>query len=211
MPKMKTKRGAAKRFKVTGSGRSSAAARYRRHILTTKSRKREAPTAPRRHGRPGEREGGEEPVSVFVKDDYGFRKDVEKSFCGSRSRASERTPMPRVKRGTKLTPPPQEAPEARQGSDRRPQELSPGALDGREGARLRVPRPQGPQARLSQPVDRAHQRRRAAERHHLPKPDVCGLKKAGVEVDRKVLADLAVKDPAAFSDIAALAKSKIAA
>ncbi len=40
---------------------------------------------------------------------------------------------------------------------------------------------------------------------------ICGLKKAGVEVDRKMLADLAVKDPAAFSEIAALAKSKVAA
>jgi large subunit ribosomal protein L20 len=38
-----------------------------------------------------------------------------------------------------------------------------------------------------------------------------GLKKAGVEVDRKMLADLAVKDPAAFAEIAALAKSQAAA
>jgi large subunit ribosomal protein L20 len=40
---------------------------------------------------------------------------------------------------------------------------------------------------------------------------ISGLKKAGVEVDRKVLADLAVRDPAAFSEIAAVAKAKIAA
>jgi len=40
MPKMKTKRGAAKRFKVTGSGRVKRARAYRRHLLTTKSRKR---------------------------------------------------------------------------------------------------------------------------------------------------------------------------
>jgi large subunit ribosomal protein L35 len=40
MPKMKTKRGAAKRFKVTGSGRVKRARGYRRHILTTKSRKK---------------------------------------------------------------------------------------------------------------------------------------------------------------------------
>jgi large subunit ribosomal protein L20 len=40
---------------------------------------------------------------------------------------------------------------------------------------------------------------------------ISGLKKAGVEVDRKMLADLAVKDPTAFSEIAALAKSKVAA
>jgi large subunit ribosomal protein L35 len=40
MPKMKTKRGAAKRFKVTGSGRVKRSRAYRRHILTTKSRKK---------------------------------------------------------------------------------------------------------------------------------------------------------------------------
>ena len=36
-----------------------------------------------------------------------------------------------------------------------------------------------------------------------------GLKKAGVEVNRKVLADLAVRDPAAFSRIAETAKSAV--
>jgi large subunit ribosomal protein L20 len=40
---------------------------------------------------------------------------------------------------------------------------------------------------------------------------VFGLKKAGVEVDRKVLADLAARDPAAFAEVAAVAKSKLAA
>lgn len=40
MPKIKTRRGAAKRFKVTGSGRIRRAKAYRRHILTKMSRKR---------------------------------------------------------------------------------------------------------------------------------------------------------------------------
>jgi large subunit ribosomal protein L35 len=40
MPKMKTKRGAAKRFKVTGSGRVKRSHAFRRHILTSKNRKR---------------------------------------------------------------------------------------------------------------------------------------------------------------------------
>ena len=39
MPKMKTKRGAAKRFKVTGTGKVKRSRAFRRHILTTKSRK----------------------------------------------------------------------------------------------------------------------------------------------------------------------------
>ena len=36
-----------------------------------------------------------------------------------------------------------------------------------------------------------------------------GLRKAGIELDRKVLADLAVSDPAAFSKIAVQAKSAL--
>ncbi len=37
-----------------------------------------------------------------------------------------------------------------------------------------------------------------------------GLQQAGVEVDRKVLAQLAVSDPKVFGDLAELAKSKVA-
>ena len=40
MPKMKTHRGAAKRFQVTGSGRVKRKNPNARHILTSKSRKR---------------------------------------------------------------------------------------------------------------------------------------------------------------------------
>lgn len=39
MPKMKTKRAAAKRFKVTGSGKLKRSKAYKRHILTKKSPK----------------------------------------------------------------------------------------------------------------------------------------------------------------------------
>ena len=37
MPKMKTNKSAAKRFRRTGSGKIARAAAYRRHILTKKS------------------------------------------------------------------------------------------------------------------------------------------------------------------------------
>ncbi|MGD8785740.1 MAG: 50S ribosomal protein L35 [Thioalkalispiraceae bacterium] len=40
MPKMKTNRGAAKRFRKTASGRFKRAQSHRRHILTKKSTKR---------------------------------------------------------------------------------------------------------------------------------------------------------------------------
>ncbi|AVP53950.1 50S ribosomal protein L35 [Clostridium tetani] len=39
MPKMKTHRGAAKRFKKTGTGRLKRAKAYKSHILTKKSTK----------------------------------------------------------------------------------------------------------------------------------------------------------------------------
>jgi len=39
MPKQKTSRGAAKRFKVTGTGKLKRRKAYLRHILTTKTRK----------------------------------------------------------------------------------------------------------------------------------------------------------------------------
>ena len=38
-----------------------------------------------------------------------------------------------------------------------------------------------------------------------------GLKKAGVELDRKILADLAVKDAAAFKSLAEQAKAALGA
>ena len=39
MPKMKTKRGAAKRFKLTATGKVKRSRAYMRHILTHKTRK----------------------------------------------------------------------------------------------------------------------------------------------------------------------------
>jgi large subunit ribosomal protein L20 len=39
---------------------------------------------------------------------------------------------------------------------------------------------------------------------------ISGLKKSGVELDRKILADLAVNDPAAFSKLAEQAKTALA-
>jgi large subunit ribosomal protein L20 len=38
---------------------------------------------------------------------------------------------------------------------------------------------------------------------------ISGLKKGGVELDRKILADIAVKDPAAFSSLASQAKAAL--
>ena len=40
MPKLKTHRGAAKRFKKTGTGKFKRASAFKRHILTSKTRSR---------------------------------------------------------------------------------------------------------------------------------------------------------------------------
>ena len=40
MPKMKTHKGSAKRFRVTGSGKIMRAKAYKSHIMTKKSQKR---------------------------------------------------------------------------------------------------------------------------------------------------------------------------
>ena len=40
MPKMKTKRGAAKRFRLTATGKIRRSKAFKRHILTSKSTKR---------------------------------------------------------------------------------------------------------------------------------------------------------------------------
>ncbi len=40
MPKLKTNRGAAKRFKKTGTGKFKRSSAFKRHILTSKTRSR---------------------------------------------------------------------------------------------------------------------------------------------------------------------------
>ena len=75
---------------------------------------------------------------------------------------------------------------------------------------IRLPRPQEPQALLPRPVDPAHQRRRPRARPDLW-PIYHGLGKAGVEIDRKVLAELAVSEPASFKTLVDKAAGALAA
>lgn len=50
----------------------------------------------------------------------------------------------------------------------------------------------------------------AARQHDLSyNRFMSGLRKAGVEINRKVLADLAVRDPAAFGELAEVAKKSL--
>jgi large subunit ribosomal protein L35 len=55
MPKMKTKRGAAKRFRFTGTGKVRRNRAYLRHILASKTRKQK-----RRLGKPALASPGDE-------------------------------------------------------------------------------------------------------------------------------------------------------
>ena len=72
-----------------------------------------------------------------------------------------------------------------------------------------VSRPPAEEARVPRAVDRAHQRGRARARHEYS-VFMNGLKKASIDIDRKVLADLAVHDKAAFGKIAEQAKASLA-
>ncbi|HMQ26560.1 MAG TPA: 50S ribosomal protein L35 [Acidimicrobiales bacterium] len=56
MPKMKTHRGAAKRFKVTGSGKIMRRKAYRAHILEKKSSRRTRRLAGETEVRGGDRD-----------------------------------------------------------------------------------------------------------------------------------------------------------
>ena len=57
MPKMKTDRGAAKRIKVTGSGRLRRRKAFRSHLLEKKTQRAHAPPWARDRHRQGGREG----------------------------------------------------------------------------------------------------------------------------------------------------------
>ena len=77
--------------------------------------------------------------------------------------------------------------------------------------RLRLRPPQGPQGRLPSPVDPAHQRRVPARNGMTYNRFIQGLKAAGVEVDRRMLAELAVNDEAAFAALVETARAALPA
>lgn len=64
MPKMKTNRGAAKRFKRTGTGKLKHAAANRRHILIKKAHKRKVNLRGLRGVHPSDVRGVEEMLRV---------------------------------------------------------------------------------------------------------------------------------------------------
>ena len=75
---------------------------------------------------------------------------------------------------------------------------------------IRLPRPQAAQAHLPRALDPAPQCRRAPFGLTYSR-FIDGLGQAGVTVDRKVLSDLAIHEPAAFQAIVEKAKAALAA
>ena len=68
MPKMKTSRAAAKRFKVTGSGKLVRNKAYKSHILTKKSQKRKRNLRKQTVVDAHQRKEHEEDFTVFIRD-----------------------------------------------------------------------------------------------------------------------------------------------
>ena len=118
--------------------------------------------------------------------------------------------MPRVKRGTKRRAKRKKILDRASGYFLTKSKLYRSAKESVErGAEVCLLRAQAAQAAVSLAVDRAHRRGRQAERDEL-QPVHSRPEGGGLELDRKILADLAVKDPAGFSSLATQAKGAIA-
>ena len=200
MPKNKTHSGASKRFRVTGSGKMRRQKAGLRHNLEHKSSKlTRRMAAPPRSSKADTRAGQEaaRPLTPAVQPASDPSSNSRSNTVARVKRAVNAHKKRRVtlERASRLPRPALAAVPQGQGA-------------GHPLARLRLPRPQGAQGRLPQAVDPAHQRRGPRQRHDLQPlhPGPAGL--AGVEVDRKMLADLAVNDAAAFTALVEIAKAR---
>ena len=185
MPKQKTSiSGAKKRFKVTGTGKLLRRQAMQSHILEKKSPKRKR--------------------SVHVGTSRSRRATQERpsSSCWEGGR-----PMPRVKRSVHARKKRRKVLEEAKGYwGLKSHDLHPREGAGRALARLRLPRPQEQEADDPAPLDHPHQRRRARSTGSRTTSSSPAARRREIELDRKVLADLAVSDPAAFGAIAEQAK-----
>jgi len=79
----------------------------------------------------------------------------------------------------------------------------------REGPRLRLRRPPPQEARVPPPLHPAHQRRCRNNGISYSK-FIGGLKRAGIDLNRKMLADIAANEPASFTILVDKAKTALA-
>ena len=184
MPKLKTHRGAAKRVKKTASGKFKRHRAYHSHILEKKSTKRKrrlrSSTLVSRRRRQGRGDGCSRAGSregPCESHDPTHRKDRRKKILK----------LAEGYWGGKVAPPP----------DRQ----DPGG----EVAAVRLPRPQGSASAQFRRLWITRINAAARENGTTYSQLIAGLKNAGCELDRKVLADLAVRDPKAFSQLVELA------
>ena len=183
MPKQKTKRAAMKRFKTTGSGKLKRWHANHIHILTKKVRKRK---------------------NRLKKGDLVSSADFPRV---SRLLQAYGAPMPRVKNGV-----------AHHARKKKIMEAAKGARGGRSKLYKAA---KETAERAMRYAYRDHRKKKsefralwitrinaAARVHGLSYSRlVAGLKKGGVEINRKVLADLAVRDADAFGRLAEVAKN----
>ena len=202
MPKLKTHRGAAKRFKKTATGKFKRGKAYKSHILTKKTSKR------RRHL----------DMDTYVSD--ADEKTVRMMLPNARWRAGSRRPAAgdvarpaRAQRETEAT-----MPRVKRGSHRRKRRKK--ILARAKGYYLakhncyRIAREQVDRSLAFAYRDRRTRKRdfrslwivrinAAARENGLSYSQLMGrLNKAGIELDRKILAELAVNDPASFASVA---------
>ena len=117
--------------------------------------------------------------------------------------------MPRVKRGVTAHARHKKSPGTSQGFQRPPQERLPHRQGGGdEGGPVCLPRSARAQACVS-PVWIARINAAARELGVTYSQFMAGMKKAAIEIDRKVLAELAVNDPAAFGSIVDKVKAQL--
>ena len=142
----------------------------------------------------------------------GFRKDYEVAPSDVTAR-QEAAGGEVGAQGQAIRPRAQEAPQGARagegllGPQEHPLPLRQGA--GRALARLRVPRPQEQEARRSASSGSSGSTPPRARTGSRTTSFIAGLHAAGIELDRKSLADLAVSDPKAFALIAEKAKAAL--
>ena len=198
MPKMKTHRGAAKRFRVTGTGKIRRRKAFRAHLLEQKST-----------GAPGG-------SAAAPRSTGGDKKHVERMLGSLNTRPSRRYARKESRWPASSAPSRARSTAAR--SSRRPR-----------GTRRRAAATSArPTSRSCTRGNYAYRDRRARKGEFRKlwivrinaacREDgiaysrfIAGLKAAEVEVDRKVLADLAVRDPDAFGALVTTAREALEA
>ena len=187
MPKMKTKKSAAKRFRVRPGGTVKRGQAFKRHILTKKSTKNKRQLRGTLDGRTRPtwatwRRCCRSPVSD---------RRRSRNFRRSHPCLASNVVSPRVPATRKSSPSPRASAAAARTSSGSPRKRS--CTPGSTPIAIAAPR-SASSASSGSPAST----RPPASLGVTYSKFMAGLKKAQIDIDRKVLADMAVHDPAAF-------------